>query len=154
MYVLDTDVLSLTAPSGYGDAATDAWRRWVRDNESGLYLSVVTLMEVRYGLEKSRAKGATKKAEILTQWLASAEALHYGRIFSVSVEIAHKTGELLYRAVASGMAPSAEDAIIAATAEVNGFMVLTRNAKDMRALTTSWMNPFEALPSGVSAVGC
>ena len=147
MYVLDTDVLSLTnASTGFGVVEVERWRQWVKENERGLYLSVITLMEVRYGIEKCRAKGATSKAEKLSKWLAAAETLHRGRILSVSIEIAHQAGKLLYRAIASGMAPSSEDALIAATAEVKGFTVLTRNAKDMSALTANWLNPLEALP--------
>src|ERR1700683_1724052 len=119
MYVLDTDVLSLTnAATGYDAMAVAAWRTWVKNNEHSLFLSVVTLMEVRFGIEKCRAQGATKKAATLSRWLAWAETLHLSAIIPVSVEIAHKAGELLWRAVAAGAAPSSEDALVAATAAV------------------------------------
>jgi len=147
MYVVDTDVLSMTNPtSGFSSSEVDAWRQWVTDNEHGLYISVATIMEVRFGIEKCRAKGATDKAGRLQKWLASAETLHRSRIIPVSIEIAHKAGELLYRAVADGMAPSSEDAIVAASAEVKGFMVLSRNARDMKALKANWMNPLDMIP--------
>jgi hypothetical protein len=150
VYVLDTDVLSLTnATAGVRTAEIEGWRRWVNDNHHGLFLSVITLMEIQYGIEKCRAKGATNKAERLKKWLAAAEPLHHGRILPVSIEIARRAGELLSHAVASGAAPSSEDAIIAATAEVSGFTVLSRNAKDMQALTAAWLNPLETPPPPV-----
>jgi predicted nucleic acid-binding protein len=91
MYVLDTDVLSLTnAATGHDTAAVAAWRSWVRDNSQDLYFSVVTLMEVRFGIEKAQAKGATKKAEALRKWLAAAESAHRSRIIPVSAEIARR----------------------------------------------------------------
>ena len=103
-------------------------------------------MEVRFGIKKSLAKGATKKAARLRLSLAAAETVHRGHILPVTIEFAHRAGELLYRAVAAGMAPSAEDAIIAATASVNGFTVLSRNVRDMKALYANWSNPLEVIP--------
>lgn len=147
MYVLDTDVLSLTnAATGYDTAAVAAWRSWVQDNGDGLYLSVVTLMEVQFGIEKCRAKGAAKKAATLRKWLASAETAHRSRIIPVSAEIAHAAGALLWGAVASGASPSTEDALVAATATVKGFTVLSRNGKHMGALKAVWLDPLETVP--------
>jgi predicted nucleic acid-binding protein len=151
MYVLDTDVFSLTSPtSGLVAPRAEAWRDWVRRNEGVLYFSVATIMEVRFGIEKSMAKGATKKAARLQLWLSAAETVHRNRIFPVTIEIAHRAGELLYRAVAAGMAPGAEDAIIAATADLNGFAVLSRNAGDMKALSANWSNPLDLIPPDAS----
>ena len=147
MYGLDTDVFSATNPtSRFVGEQVEAWRGWVRRNERVLDFSVATIMEVRFGIEKSLASGATNKARRLKQWLIAAETVHRDRIIPVTIEIAHKAGELLHRAVAAGMMPSSEDAIIAATASVNGFTVLSRNAKDMKALTAAWLNPLDTVP--------
>lgn len=147
MYLLDTDVFSITSPTnGLDAAAAGAWRQWVRENESALFFSAVTVMEVRFGIEKLMAGGATRKAAVLRQWLASAQTLHRNRIIPVSTEIAHKAGELLYGAIASGFNPSSEDAFIAATAHVEGYTLLSRNSKDMGALKATLVNPLEGLP--------
>jgi toxin FitB len=148
MYVLDTDVLSLTnTATGFDTAAVAAWRSWVEDNSRHLFLSVVTLMEVRFGIEKAQAKGATKKADALRKWLAAAESAHRSRIIPVSVDIAHKAGALLWAAVASGVAPSSEDALVAATGAVQGFTVISRNGKHMRALNAVCLDPLaDVLP--------
>lgn len=52
----------------------------------------------------------------------------------------------------AGIMPSAEDAIIAATADVKGFTVLSRNAKDMAALKANWSNPLDVAPPDISPV--
>ena len=55
MYLLDTDVLSITNPaSGLSEPQAQAWRDWVRRNERVLYFSTVTIMEVRFGVERAR----------------------------------------------------------------------------------------------------
>ena len=151
MYILDTDVFSITSPtSGFAAPEAEAWRLWVKRNENGLYFSVVTIMEVRFGIEKSKAKGATTKAGRLRKWLAAAETVHRNRVVPVTIEIAHRAGEVLYHAVGNGKTPSMEDALIAATADVKGFTVLSRNAKDMMALNARWLNPLEAAPPDIA----
>lgn len=151
MYVVDTDVLSLTnTATGFSTAQVEAWRNWVEDNQHGLYLSVATIMEIRFGIEKCRGKGATKKAARLEQWLAAAESVHSHRVIPVSIEIAHKAGELLYKAVhEAGMTPSTEDAIIVATAELKGYTVLSRNQKHMKALQADWLDPIQTVPPAI-----
>ncbi len=147
MYVLDTDVLSIANPaSGLSAPQAQAWREWVRRHESALYFSTVTIMEVRYGIERARAKGATRKADSLGRWLSAAQTAHRDRIIPITAEIAHRAGELLARAVAAGAATGSEDAFIAASAEVLGFTVLSRNARHMRFLTDHWVNPLDELP--------
>ena len=147
MYILDTDVLSIANPaSGLSEPQAQAWRDWIRQNESVLYFSTVTIMEVRFGIERARTKGASQKADRLGRWLVAAETAHRDRILPITSEIAHRAGALLARAVANGAAPGSEDALKAASAEVLGFMVLSRNARHMRALTESWLNPLDALP--------
>lgn len=147
MYILDTDVLSIANPaSGLSEPQAQAWRDWVRRNESVLYFSTMTIMEVRFGIERARAKGASQKADRLGRWLVAAETAHRDPIIPITSEIAHKAGALLARAVATGAAPGSEDALIAASAELLGFTVLSRNARHMRVLTDRWLNPLEALP--------
>jgi hypothetical protein len=62
MYVLDTDVFSLTRPTSRLVAPeAEAWRCWLRRNEHALYFSVATIIEVRFGIEKSLAEGAMRR---------------------------------------------------------------------------------------------
>ena len=147
MYVLYTDVFSITSPVSAFDAPTvSAWRAWVHLNQNLLYFSVVTVMEVRFGIEMARHRGATQKARRLEEWLLAAETVHRERLIPVSSDIAHRAGALLHRAVTEGVTPSTEDALIAASAEIRGFAVLSRNGKHMRALTDHWFDPLDLLP--------
>lgn len=147
MYLLDTDILSLANPAaGFSEPQAQAWREWVRRNEAVLYFSTVTIMGVRFGIERARAKGASQKAARLGRWLVALETAHRDRIIPITNEIAHQAGAMLARAVATGAAPGSEDAVIAASAEVMGFTVLSRNTRHMRALTDRWLNPLEGLP--------
>ena len=147
MYLLDTDALSFTSPKSRlaGDGA-EAWRSWVRRNRERLFISVVTIMEIRFGVEKLRAKGASRKGAALAKWLLIGETIYRDRIVWVSPEIAHRAGEMLARAERAGVMPGSEDAIIAASAEVSGFRLVTGNERHMRALGVAWLNPLGALP--------
>lgn len=147
MFVLDTDVLSLTSPASKLDTeAVAAWREWVRRNRQHIFLSSITIMEVRFGIENLRARGAEARAAALRQWLLAAETVHAKKIVPVSKEIAHRAGELLHRAVRNGGRPSSEDAVIAATAACLGFQLLSRNAKHMRLFEIAHLDPLSELP--------
>ncbi len=145
MYLLDTDVLSIASPSsGRSGAAIEQWRAFVRDNSEILYLSAVTCMEISHGVARLKRLRPGRKTVALELWLFDVLALYEDRLISLTPDIAVMAGEMLDRAVAAGFAPSAEDAIIAATAQSNGWIVLTRNAKDFAALGGSWRDPLEA----------
>lgn len=147
MYLLDTDVLSITSPaSRLAGAEVEAWRNWVRLNGELLHFSVVTIMEVRFGVERLSARGATIKADTLRKWLLVTETLYRSRIVRVSPEIAHKAGELLHRAAQEGADPGSEDALIAASAEIMGFRLVSRNERHMRALGADCLNPLGTMP--------
>ena len=147
MFVLDTDVLSITSPlSVVPHPMAEAWRDWVRGNVVDLHFSVVTLTELRFGVERLRAKGASRKAADLTRWLLASETVHRTRILDVTPDIAHRAGELLWHAVGSGTQPSTEDALIAATADICGFRLLSRNGKHMGVFGIDWANPLENFP--------
>ena len=147
MFVVDTDVLSLTSPASKLDTeAVARWREWVRKNRQDIFLSSITIMEVRFGIEKLRARGAEARAAALRQWLLAAETVHAHRIVPVSAEIAHAAGALLHRAFRNGGKPSSEDALIAATADRLGFRLLSRNAKHMRLFGVDFTDPLSNLP--------
>ena len=142
MYLLDTDVLSFTSPaSRLAGGEVEAWRSWVQDNQQQLFISAITIMEVRFGVERLRAKGASSKSLALDKWLLIAETIYRDRVVWISPEVAHKAGELLARAEQAGSRPGSEDALIAASAAVSGFVLVTRNEKHMRAFGVEFVNP-------------
>ncbi len=147
MFILDTDVLSFTRPGSLmaGDAA-QRWRGFVREKVERLHFSVVTLMEVRFGIERLRSRGATRQAADLTRWLLITETIHAERIVPASASIAHRAGKMLADAVAAGAAPSAEDALIAATAAELGMRLVSHNHTHMVALGMDIIDPLHDLP--------
>lgn len=144
MYVLDTDVLSATAPTK--KKPDESVREWIRQDADQLYLSVVTLMELSHGLHWLQRQGATAKAARLQLWLDIVRSHYADRILPVDVTVAERAGELIAVARSVGAEPEAEDAMIAATANVRGFVVLTANSRHFAPMGVAQLNPFRELP--------
>ena len=134
-YLLDTNVVSeLRKPRPHG--AVLAWLN--SQDDADLHLSAVTLGEIQAGIELTREQDPSKADEIET-WLALvAEAYNVvpmdAAAFRAWARLMHRKSDTLY-----------EDAMIAATAQVHGLTVATRNVADFKALGIAVFNPFEGL---------
>lgn len=133
MYLLDTNVVSeLRRPRPHG--AVLAWLQSVADSD--LYLSAVTLGEIQAGIEVTRAQDAAKAMEIETWADMLADSYNIlpmdGPVFRVWARLMVRRSDTLY-----------EDAMIAATAQVHGLTVVTRNIADFSAFGVELLNPFE-----------
>ena len=132
MYLLDTNVVSelrRTKPHG----AVVAWLRGVEDAD--LHLAAVSLGEIQAGMEITREQDPAKAAEI-EAWLelvaGSWNVLAAdGRVFRAWARLMHGRDDRLI-----------EDALIAATAQVHGLTVVTRNVKDFRPFGVTVLDPF------------
>ena len=142
MYLLDTDALSFAGPtSSLTPDQREQWRRWVHDHQAEIYWSTISIMEVRYGIERARLRGATRKADQLNHWLVGLEVTYRERLVPVTSAVASLAGALLAKAEAAGCQPSSEDAVIAASAELGSFILISRNGRDMAAMTDRWRDP-------------
>ena len=142
MFLLDTDALSFAGPtSSLTPDQREQWRRWVYDHQANIYWSTISLMEVRYGIERARLKGATRKAEQLNHWLVGLEVTYRDRLVPVTSAVANLAGALLAKAETAGSQPSSEDALLAASAELGDFILISRNGRDMGAMTDRWRDP-------------
>ena len=144
MYVVDTDVLSTGAP-------TKAVPRseligWMTRNSESLFISVVTIAEIEGGIARSRRNGANAKAVRLAKWLEVVLDLYGERVLPLDVAAARRIGTLGDQARAAGHAPAFADLAIAATADVRGFTVLTRNVRHFEVIGGPVLDPFAALP--------
>ncbi|WP_431858381.1 type II toxin-antitoxin system VapC family toxin [Azospirillum sp.] len=142
-FVVDTNILSRTAPSqGDGGALAD----WLERNSDALYLSAVTLMEVQYGVARLRHRGATRKAALLEAWLDDVLTFYGDCILPVDPEVARRAGDLLALAQANGTEPGSEDALIAATADLRGMTVVTENVRHFAPMRVAVADPRDRLP--------
>lgn len=131
-YLLDTNVVSeLRRPRPHGGVV--AWLQSLDDAQ--LHLSAVTLGEIQAGIELTREQDPDKAAEI-EAWLEQVAGAWNvlpmdAATFRAWARLMHRKSDTLY-----------EDAMIAATAQVHGLIVATRNVADFKALGMAVFNPF------------
>jgi predicted nucleic acid-binding protein len=115
--------------------------RWLADvDEDRVFLSVVTLAELRYGIERL-ADGSRRRR--LDGWLRDELPLRFeGRLLPVDAPIADRWGEVVARREAAGRPIGIIDAFIAATANVRALKLVTRNEVDFESAVDEIVNPW------------
>jgi toxin FitB len=136
-FLLDTNVVSeWTKPRP--NAGIVEWLAQVEEDE--VFLSVVTFAELRHGIERLPAVARRRR---LDEWLRGELPLRFEmRIVGVDGAIADEWGRLVARREARGESIHAMDALIAATAQVHGLTLVTRNTADFQASVKSLLNPW------------
>lgn len=114
---------------------------WLAEvDEDRAYLSVITLTELRYGIERM-VPGSRRKR--LDEWLQDELPLRFeGRILSIDGAVADACGKLVVRSEAIGHRMEVMDAFIAATAENYSLTVVTRNTSHFEPLVKGLLNPW------------
>jgi predicted nucleic acid-binding protein len=107
--------------------------RWMEAaDEDRVFLSVISLAELRYGVDRMPAGARRTRLE---QWLRNELPLRFeGRILSVDRNVADAWGITVSRSEALGRPMAVMDAFLAATAEVHQLTLVTRNVRDFPAL--------------------
>lgn len=132
-HLLDTNVLS-EVRKPRRDPGVDRWLQGVRVED--LFLSVLTLGEVRRGIERLRARDAARTA-VFEAWLAEVETVFADRVLVVDTAVAEAWGRL----GASDPVPSV-DGLLAATALVHGLVVVTRDRRPFERVGVPWLDPW------------
>ena len=140
-YLLDTNVVSAFAP-GKAAVSPDT-ATWFEAQTERLFLSAVSVVEIEAGIAKLRHSGAVRRADDLTAWFGRLIGLYGGKVLTLDVPVARAAGALAGRARASGRDPGFADIAIAATAEVHGLTVLTRNGRHFAPLGVVVADPFD-----------
>jgi predicted nucleic acid-binding protein len=143
MYLVDTDVISASAPAKRREPAL---LDWMDRNSERLYLSAISVAEIEDGIAKARREGANRKAAQLSQWLDALLHLYAERVLPFDVAAARIAGGLTDLARSKGAAPGFPDVAIAAIAQANGLAVLTRNLKHFAVFGIAVHDPFRSLP--------
>jgi predicted nucleic acid-binding protein len=133
-YLLDTNVISELRKGRRADPNVTAWFADLADEE--IFLSVLTIGEIRRGIESVRRRDPDSAAT-LDRWLSSLSDAHGDRVIPIDDVIAGEWG----RMNVPDPLPVV-DGLLAATARVLGLTLATRNVADVESTGVELCNPF------------
>lgn len=138
MYLIDTNVISEARKGNQTNKGVQRFFAQAIHEKAEVFLSVVTIGELRRGIESIRYRGDEQQAQLLEHWLSSVLEEYSDSILDIDSEIAEIWGRL--------RAPhpqNALDKLIAATALIHDLTVVTRNNKDFYQSRVRVLNPFD-----------
>ena len=137
-YLLDTNVISELISKQPNKKVVE----WIdRLDPNTIYLSVITISELRKGIEKLPA---SKRRDTVKEWLEGDLLLRFqGRILEITIEVMLIWGELTGRLEKQGRPITAIDSLIAATALGGNCHLVTRNEHDFQRVGVAIINPWK-----------
>ena len=132
MQLVDTNVLSELMRQ-QPDAGVLGWLQGRQQLSPRLTVSVITIDEIAFGM--TRRPNAR-----LQEWFDSFLQRH--TILPVTTNIARRAGELRAQLQVKGQVRTQADMLIAATAQLHGLAVVTRNLRDFEGCGIAVLNPF------------
>ena len=138
MYLLDTNVISEMRKGARANHGVQNFFAQVSETEDRLYISVITIGELRRGVELVRHRGDVLQADRLDQWLLIIVDNYSEHVLDFSESEAQVWGQL--------RVPHPENAIdkqIAAIALTYDLTIVTRNVNDFRNSGVRLLNPFD-----------
>ena len=133
-FLIDTNVLSELRKKEKANIGVQNWFTNADGNQ--LYISVLTLGEIRQGIEQLKHKDE-KAAHALDIWLKQIESDSVRLILPITQEIADRWGQIN---VPDKM--PVIDGFLAATALVHNLILVTRNIRDVERSGVKVLNPF------------
>ena len=134
-FLLDTNVLS-EARRRRTDVRVKAWLSSVASTD--LFTSVLVVGEIRRGVERLRRRD-TEQANLLDEWLTTLKQQFADRVLPVTIEIAEEWGRLNV----PNPLPTI-DGYLAATANIRGLTLVTRNTRDLARTGVALLDPWAA----------
>jgi len=112
-------------------------------DENNIYLSVITIGEIRFGIEKLDKNYQSKKIKMLSSWLNHDLMQRFeGRIVDIDNQTMLKWGEINGQLQKVGRPIPIMDSLIASSCLAKGFVLITRNSKDFYDFEMEMVNPF------------
>jgi predicted nucleic acid-binding protein len=141
MYLIDTNVVSEARKRANANPGVVDFFNQVVAADEPVYLSAVSVGELRRGVELIRHRGDLDQAKLLEAWLMIVLQQFGENILALDADTAQLWGRL--------RVPNPEhelDKQIAAIALVNDLTVVTRNTADFEGTGVKLKNPFRPVP--------
>jgi toxin FitB len=136
-FLLDTNVISEPVKE-QPDANVRAWFGSV--NEEHTFLSVLTLGEIRRGIESLPSSTRKTRLEI---WLQDVLVRFRNRVLPVDGAVADRWGVMTSRAETAGRTLPGVESLIAATALEHGLTFVTRDTGELAITGVKLLNPWQ-----------
>ncbi len=137
MYLIDTNVISEIRKGEKANAGVRQFFNAAITQNSQLYVSSITIGELRRGVDLIFHRGDSIQGKLLENWLTAILQQYQSNILAIDSDIAMLWGKL--------RVPDAQhalDKLIAATALIYDLSVVTRNIKDFEHTGVRLLNPF------------
>ncbi|CAB3796013.1 Toxin FitB [Paraburkholderia ultramafica] len=138
MYLIDTNVICEARKRDRANSGVRKFFRQAAKSDAEIYVSVVTVGELRRGVELVRHRGDAAQANLLETWLQTILVEYAQNILPIDEDVGQVWGRL--------RVPHPEhilDKLIAATALIHDLAVVTRNVDDFSGTGVRLLNPFE-----------
>jgi toxin FitB len=141
MYLIDTNIISEARKKANANPGVAAFFEKAIASGEPVYLSAISVGELRRGVELIRHRGDTVQAELLEAWLSCILEQFAENILPFDADAAQVWGRLRVPD------PDHElDKQIAAIALVNDLTLVTRNTADFKDTGVKLQNPFSPVP--------
>jgi toxin FitB len=140
MYLIDTNIISELRKKSKANPGVIKFFQQAVEQKKHSFISVITIGELRRGVELIRYRGDHTQANLLENWLQTVLADYADRILDFTELEAQVWGKLRVPHPQNSL-----DKQIAATALTCGLTLVTRNVRDFEHTGVSLLNPFEVV---------
>jgi predicted nucleic acid-binding protein len=137
VYLIDTNVISESRKRSKADRGVRQFFKRVAREETRVFISVVTVGELRRGVDLIRHRGDLRQADRLAHWLDQLLVEYCESVLDINSEVAQLWGRLRVPHPENAL-----DKLIAATALIYDMTVVTRNHRDFARTGVRLLNPF------------